>query len=109
MKLGSYLKSLNRQYVASIGLGCKYQAGQYGLAVQIYGAGATFPGAAALLGAGQAQSVPEDVNQPVIRTNSQHMGFAIDLNRDVDFFHCPHLRILFSRDLRTNTATIFLR
>ncbi len=109
MKLSSFLKSFNGQYGAIIGLDCKHQAGQYRLAVEIHRAGATLPFPTALFGTGQIELIPEDINQPVTRVHRQFMPGAVNLYLYVDFVHDPHLRILVSRDLRTNTLTIFLR
>jgi hypothetical protein len=87
MKLGSSLESFNRQYGATISLGCKYQAGQYSLAIEIYCAGTTFPCATALFGTGQFELIPEDINQPIPRIHRQFIPIAIDLYLNVDHFH----------------------
>jgi hypothetical protein len=83
----TFLESLNRQYGAAISLGCKYQAGQYSLAIEIYGAGTTFPGATAVFGTGQLELVPENINQPIPRIHRQFIPIAIDLYLNVEPFH----------------------
>ena len=71
------LQTFDGQDALAFQLAGKYQAGVHGLAVDDDGAGAALTLAAAFLGTGEAQVLPQEIQQALVRAYFQLGGTAV--------------------------------
>src|SRR5262245_11475476 len=80
-------KTLDGLDLAILGLDPEHQAGAYQPAIENDAAGAAVAGAAALLGAGQAEPVAQAVEQHLVGLADEVEPVAIDGGRDMNAGH----------------------
>jgi hypothetical protein len=73
----------DRADLPSVGPNSQITAGVHRLSIQENGAGAAFSPVTSYLGAGQAQVIPQNLNQCPSIFHFQSMGFPIDLEIDL--------------------------
>jgi hypothetical protein len=89
MEVVAFGEALDGLDLAILGLDPKHQAGTNQPAVENDAAGAAIAGAAALLGAGQAETVTQTIEQRLVRLADIVEAVAIDGGRDMN---CGHHR-----------------
>ena len=77
VQLPVFRQSLNGQDTAALQLAGQHQTGMDRFPVDDDGAGAAFSFAAAFLGPGHVEILPEEIQQPLVRSHLQGSGLSI--------------------------------